>query len=554
MRQDQPTAERKQRGAFFTPRSIAGYLARWAVADDPSARVLDPTCGESVFLVEAGRRLSALTAANEAVRGKLYGVELHRESLEASRRRLEAAGVGARLLAEDFFLIPTPDQLGGPLPFMDAVIGNPPYVRYQEHSGENRRRSAAAALRQGVRLTGLASSWASVLVHACAFLKPTGRLAMVLPAELLTVGYAEPVRQWLRERFAQVHLVFFDTLQFEGALEKVVLLVARGSGGCDAFSLWYVEHADELASLAPFDNYSVTPATHGKWTDLLLPMWQRQLFKRAVAAGFTPLSGYGSPELGTVTGANHYFVLTESRRQAYGLSEGLLRPVVPPGTKHLKGTSFTRRQWESLRDNDEQVWLLYPDRADGEPSLLGYLAVGVSAGVPDTYKCKIRTPWWRPPAVTPPDLFFTYMSHRYPRLIANTAAVTFLNSMHGIRLAADAPSTAKRALPLLTLNSVTMLGGELFGRSYGGGLLKMEPREAAVLPVPRGQVLDDAWARIRPERDKLERWLLAGRWADVVRRVDDVLLRDVLGLSAGEIAGIADAARALRRRRIGKED
>src|SRR6266496_6204664 len=95
MRQDQPTAERKQRGAFFTPRSIAGYLARWAVADDPSARVLDPTCGESVFLVEAGRRLSALTAENEAVRGKLYGVELHRESLEASRRRLEAAGVGA---------------------------------------------------------------------------------------------------------------------------------------------------------------------------------------------------------------------------------------------------------------------------------------------------------------------------------------------------------------------------------------------------------------------------------------------------------------------------
>ncbi len=75
-----------------------------------------------------------------------------------------------------------------------------------------------------------------------------------------------------------------------------------------------------------------------------------------------------------------------------------------------------------------------------------------------------------------------------------------------------------------------------------------------MLPVPRGQVLDDAWARIRPERDKLERWLLAGRWADVVRRVDDVLLRDVLGLSAGEIAGIADAARALRRRRIGKED
>ena len=42
---------------------------------------------------------------------------------------------------------------------------------------------SAAALRQGVRLSGLSSSWASGLVHASGFLKPEGRLAMVLPAE-----------------------------------------------------------------------------------------------------------------------------------------------------------------------------------------------------------------------------------------------------------------------------------------------------------------------------------------------------------------------------------
>jgi hypothetical protein len=91
--------------------------------------------------------------------------------------------------------------------WQDAVIGNPPFVCYQEHRGHVRRRSVAAALEQGVRLSGLASSWAATLVHASAFLRPSGRLAMVLPAELLTVGYAEPIRRWLRKRFAVVNLV-----------------------------------------------------------------------------------------------------------------------------------------------------------------------------------------------------------------------------------------------------------------------------------------------------------------------------------------------------------
>ena len=47
--------------------------------------------------------------------------------------------------------IPTPAQLGCPLPEMDAVIGNPPFVRYQEHIGDARKRSAQAALAQGRR-------------------------------------------------------------------------------------------------------------------------------------------------------------------------------------------------------------------------------------------------------------------------------------------------------------------------------------------------------------------------------------------------------------------
>lgn len=551
IRSGDSTALRKERGAFFTPPEIADYLADWAVGDDPDARILDPTCGEAVFLLSAGRRLRALGRDVSQLDEHLFGVDLHQTSLDWATQTLEADGLDAHLLQGDFFDVATPDQLGAPFASMDAVIGNPPFVRYQRHVGEARAKSRHAALRQQVRLSGLASSWAALLVHACGFLKPDGRLAMVLPAELLTVGYAEPVRAWLRQRFEQVHLVLFEQLQFRDATEKVVLVLASGSGGCDAFSLYCLDDAADLARVRPMTNLSVTPADSGKWTDLLLPNRQRRLFKSVIADHFEPLSSYGRPELGTVTGANNYFTMSEATRLEYKLREDkhVIR-VCPPGTKHLRGTSFSSARWAELRDAGERVWMLHPAATDRSKALANYLEVGKSQAIDDAYKCSVRTPWWRPPAVSAPDLFFTYMSHRYPRLITNSAGATFVNSMHGVRLLPDAPKTAKVALPLLALNSVSLLGAEIYGRSYGGGILKMEPSEAAVLPVPKSDGLIRAWDLLKPQSPRLDSWLAEGRWTEVVAQVDEVLLGTILKLNARQVAELRAAVETLRSRRL----
>ncbi len=541
--------ERKARGAYFTPPAIAEFLAHWAIHGKAGARILDPTCGEGVFLQAAARELRALGSPEGGLDRQVYGVDSHTDSLDETSRLLESDGLDAHLIPADFFTLAAPNELFSPLGPFDAVVGNPPFVRYQQHAGDARRVSAQAALSQGVRLSGLASSWAALLVHAGAFLAPEGRLAMVLPAELLNVGYAEPVRRWLRERFAAVRLVLFETLQFPGILENVVLMLANGSGGCDSFSLYHVYDAEDLMR-SPYNELPYIPADGGKWNDLVLSNRQRQLFKRVNNEHFVTLGRYGSPELGTVTGANHYFAMSEATRAEYGLTEDQVIPISPPGTKHLRGLTFSSGDWEALRDAGDPVWLLYPKTDDRSQALKRYLAVGEERSIPDAYKCQVRTPWWRPPVVSAPDLFFTYMSHRYPRLVTNKARVTFVNSMHGVRLRPGAPRIARDALPLLAFNSLTMLGAEIFGRSYGGGILKMEPKEAASLPMPREDALVAAWDVLKKERAALDTQLRKGLWPGVCARVDQVLLREVLKLGEAEAEELREAGQLLRTRRL----
>lgn len=542
---------RKQRGAFFTPNAIAQHLADWALRGaDNGGVVLDPSCGDGVFLLAAAERLKA-----HGREGRLLGIDIHGASLREAGRQLGLKPAEQRrdLLAGDFFDEPTPAQLGARLPYVDAVIGNPPFIRYHEHRGEARRRAHAAAFAQGVRLSGLASSWAPLLVHASGFLKPSGRIAMVLPAELLSVGYAEPIRQWLKGRFRSVHLVMFENLQFEDAEEQVVLLVARGTGGCNAFTLHHVQDADQLQDLHIYDADAFAPQAVGKWTDLLIPEDARGLLRRVVDDSFSALREYGTCELGTVTGANDFFCMSQATKDDYNLHEGKhVQRCVPPGTKHLKGLHFTEAQWEQSRLDGLRVWILNPNVQPTNGGLANYIAEGKALGVDEAYKCTVRTPWWKPPVVPAPDLFFTYMSHITPRLITNDCGATFVNSMHGVILKEQNEPWLKEALPVLSLNSITMLGAEVMGRAYGGGILKMEPSEAAGLPLPSLEIARRAWERLAPRRSEINELIRVGSWTEATNEVDRALLTETIKIDSLRQQTLRSALTRLRTRRTGR--
>ncbi|MDE2893060.1 MAG: N-6 DNA methylase [Chloroflexota bacterium] len=536
--------DRKARGAYYTPPEIAAFLGRWAINRRPAV-VLDPTCGDGIFLQAAGQELRDVGAAEPDI----VGIDIDNQALQQTAERLRQDDLSATLLHSSVFDIAPGMLVEGGLQ-ADAVVGNPPFIRYHGHSGEMRSAANAAARAQGVALNGLASAWAACLVHAASFLKPGGRLAMVLPAELLTVNYAAPVRDWLRSRFGRIGIVAFRRLQFD-ALANVVLILADGQGGTDQAHITQVEDSSALDRIDPFGSGRDVALNSEKWSVLLLTERQASAYRRGVKAFAELEAEYGRVELGAVTGANEYFVIDEETRREFGLAEGQVQRTSPPGTRHLAGLEFTEEDWDRLRDEGRPVWLFRPDSEDQAPAVEAYKRVGERLEIPGRYKCRIRPEWWRPPTSTPPDFFFTYMSHRFPRLVANDARVTFLNSMHGLHLASGAPSFVRRALPLAMLNSLTVLGGELGGRSYGGGVLKLEPREAALLPVPSLEVLETFWAVIKDEWGYLDQQLSIGERDPVVNRVNEVLLRSTMGMSPTRVQLLQSACDAMRDGRLG---
>lgn len=537
-------AHRKARGAFFTPPVISRFVANWALRGATDS-VLEPSCGEASFLLAAGDRLRELGAGGLGDM-RLHGVELHQASAATAQAHLAERGLAAEIVVGDFFGVQ-------PAPLYDAVLGNPPYVRYQHFTGAARARSLEAALAHGVRLTGLASSWAAFTVHASQFLRPNGRLGLVLPAELLTVNYAAEVRRFLLERFGAVRLVMFEELVFPGVLEEVVLLLAEGQGPAPCFQVYQARDLEDLLSREELSWHRFTPERDSKWTPALLPAPGLEAYRKATdSATFSPMLTWGETYLGAVTGDNRFFTLTKNDLKRSALRASEVRRISPPGSRHLRGLTFSDKAWESLESDEKPCYLFYPKEHELSLTASDYIVAGEATGVHQAYKCRSRKPWWRVPLVAVPDLLLTYMDHERPRLTTNEAGVHHLNSLYGVALQKEKKKLGRELLPLVALNSVTLLGSEMVGRAYGGGLLKLEPKEADKLPVPSFQVTEATAKELRALRPQVGLALRRGELAKAITLVDHIILTGELGLTHTEVQSLREARELLFSRRIAR--
>lgn len=522
-------ALRKARGAFFTPPQVTRFLARWGVRS-ASDTVLEPSCGDGAILDATITRLQQLDG-----RTPVRAHELHPGTASEARELLARRDYPGEVVVGDFLATQAE-------PLFDAVLGNPPYVRYQGFTGEARAVGLSAALAQGVRLSRLSSSWAPFVIHAGAFLRPGGRLGLVLPAELLSSNYAQEVRDHLLARFASVRVVLIERQVFPGVQTEALLLLAEGAGGTDRVHFAVVRDAEGLEAV----DFSTTLQVNAgeRWTSALVSVEAVEHLAEVAGDGcFTPLAEWGRLSLGAVTGNNRFFALSPAEAKAHRLRASDLVLISPPGSSHLRALTFTRQDHDVLGAGGAKTLLFRPEAPS--PAARAYIALGEELGVDNAYKCRVRTPWWRTSLPAPPELFFTYMNEATPQLAANPVGFHYLNSVHGLYLHAEYRELAS-VLALAALNSVTSLSAEITGRAYGGGILKMEPREAAKLLVPSVDVVRRRQSELRERIPEARDLLRSGDLAAVRSLVDGILLSDAY---PARIRAVKEAHATLSQRR-----
>ncbi len=434
--------------------------------------------------------------------------------------------------------------------FFDAIVGNPPFVRYQNFPEDQRKPAFELMQRAGMHPSKLTNTWVPFLVASSFLLTEHGRMAMVIPAELLQVNYAAELRRFLSDFYKKITLITFKKLVFEGIQQEVVLLLGEKNGdkhtGIRTIELNGIE---ELASYehTDFSNTELKPIDHNteKWTQYFLDNKEIELLRSLQAnPKLTEAGKVIDVDVGVVTGQNQFFVLSEEQIKGVSLKRYSQRIVSRSG--HLKGVIFSEDDWHSNVENNLPAYLLDLPKKDFDElpkAAQDYIKTGEAAEFHTGFKCRIRPRWYIVPSVWTPDAFMLRQVHGYPKLIVNRAGATCTDTIHRVKLL---NGISAEVIAAAFLNSLTFAFSEVMGRSYGGGVLELEPNEAEKLPLPLvgAEKLD---------LDKLHGLLLNDDVKGILDITDKVLLIEGLGLPDKQVKMLRGIWEKLRDRRINRK-
>ncbi len=539
-----PVVDRRKRfGAYYTPKELAFQLARWAIRT-PRDRVLDPAFGNGVFLEACIERLREIGGKP---RRSIHGVEIDAKVHHAVTARLHRRRPGCskdRLLRNDFF-----DLEREALPAFEAVVGNPPYVRYQLFTGVRRSKALDRALQHDVKLSALSSAWAPFVVHACSFLDRNGRAALVLPSELVNAQYARPVLEFFQREFRKTTIIRTtgDRPFPELSLDTVFVLAEgyghRGRG----LTLTLVPTIGAMGGLLQGQRRVNGVAKRHRYDaanpfalSLVEPAVRELLSVIDASAQTARLGDVSDVNIGYVTGASDFFHLSRVQVKELNLPDAWLRPVVRK-SRFVTGLRFTTGDWRGLEATETSYLLHRPDYFCHVPGAVKRL-LDSEAGreASRAWQCRRREPWWNIRIGERPDLFLLYSPALGPRLVANTANCWASNSVHVCHLSRGFKPRG-REIALSWLSTFTQLSAEFQSRVMGNGLRKLDPTAAESTSL----VLAPGAHRVLDPR-QLDRLLREGKREIVRAQVDHLFLTKELGLSARDQVRLRRALERLR--------
>lgn len=448
---------KKLSGAYFTPDYVAAALVCWAIRDN-SDRMLDPSCGDGRFL----------TNHQNAV-----GIEQDALSAQQAIDRAPAALVHEG----DFF-----QWAAATNERFECAVGNPPFIRYQNFKGVIRQRAFDLCKRNGADFSGLSSSWAPFLVATASLLKPGGRMAFVVPAEIGHAPYAAPLIEYLAANFSTVCIVAVREKLFPELSEDCWLLYAEGFGSNTGVIELSIQDSFVWSTRPPSPSRQVSIIEWRRdWNRRLRPFLIADKVRALYAEqkslpGSRTLSDLAEIGIGYVSGDNDFFHLRPSDARLWQIPSSALLPSARNSRSLSTGriTKATVSEWQKA---DLPYLLLRLTRNGSLPDAVRlYLDSPAGRSARQGYKCRNRAPWYSVPDVRVPDFLLTYMCGRAPTLVANEARVSCSNTLLSVRIRDKA--LAARVLPGWK-STFSQLSSELEGHPLGGGMLKLEVREAS---------------------------------------------------------------------------
>jgi adenine-specific DNA-methyltransferase len=499
-------SSQKLRGGYYTPADLAEFLVRWVRDIQPSS-ILEPSCGDGVFF-------SALSEVGGFEESIVTSFELDADEAKKAHSRSLDTSIKASVHVRDF-LGWSLENLGSGGERFDAVIGNPPFVRYQYLPSEFQEYAARVFQELDCKFTKHTNAWVPFILASISLLRPGGRLAMVVPSEIIHVTHAQSLRTFLGEECRRLVVIDPQEIWFENTLQGAVILLAEKKRDrhdlSEGLGLYPVKNREFLND-HPAKVFAAPKAINGKtvegkWTRAFLDAETRNLLDElANHDDVHRFSDIASVDVGIVTGANKFFLVNDETVAEHQLNEWA-HPMFGK-SEHCPGIIYDKAQHKANSSQGKPTnFLWFKDSSvEANKSASAYIEQGTQEDLHTRYKCRIRSPWYSVPSVYSTEVGMLKRSHHAPRLILNKVGAYTTDTAYRIR----SFTTPAKTLVTNFINPLTALCAELEGRYYGGGVLELVPSEIErlLIPIPEGVNHDlkslDKAIRTRPISEVLE--------------------------------------------------
>lgn len=505
--------DRNRMGQFSTPFRLANEITRYSCSlcnkEPDELRILEPAVGSGVFL-------SSFLGAG-IIKPTFAGVEIDNAYSKIAEELF--SDLNLSVFNQDFFDFCADDNYSRNF---HLVVTNPPYVRHHHiESSKKVEFQSRVHSELGITVSGLAGLYIYYMLLCDKLLAADAVSSWLIPTEFLYTNYGASLRHYLTRcvRLNRIHLFSAEDVQFDDALVSSCVIT---------FTKKSPSENDQV--LITRGSYLV-PTSEDQYPISKLQPDEKWIFSdsRASSVGEYKLEDLFHITRGLATGNNEYFILTKDKVNEQNIPSSALRPVLP-SPRYLDHEVIESSQ-DGIPDCTPQLFLLNISEPEEQikkdaPSLYDYIQRGRSEGVSDGYLCRSRKIWYQQEERKPSLFLASYMGrgrngskpirfflNRSQALATNVYICLYPRPFVADAIAED-PERANDLLEILNDISNDELRNS--GRSYGGGLQKIEPKELRAVRISK---IPD-WVRLtRTEQTELFQEAQQGGGLNALTRV-----------------------------------